>query len=254
MKKKMITLLAGAMMTIAMAGSAMAAFTDQSLVRVIYDTTSSTEIATNLGTISTLVGTSNNTITANPFLLSDFGATASLANLRVGYFVVGTAGVSSYAANSLTTTYMAPAKLTTFQSYGNSTISYYNSLGTADKIVASQTFTNSYFSDFNKPNVGSYGTTIFNGNVSSAPVTTTGETSLAALAASSPINMSLYQYAGQARAYAQGNQALTIALNADGTTTINATSAPAATPIPAAAYLLGSGLLGMVGIRRKMNK
>ncbi|AJE03234.1 hypothetical protein [Geobacter pickeringii] len=254
MKKKMIALIAGAMMSIAMAGSAMAAFTDQSLVQVIYDTTSSTEIATNLGTISSLVGTTNNTITANPFVLSDFGATASLANLRVGYFVTGTASVSGYAANApSTTTYLAAGRLTNFQSLGNLVTTYYNSLGTTDKIVASQSFANSYVSAYDKPNVASYGsnitTTTFGFNY-----TTTGEASLATLAANSPVSMSLYQYTGAARAYSQGVQALTVALNADGTTTINAQSAPAATPIPAAAYLLGSGLLGMVGIRRKMNK
>ena|SRR5208337_2544107 len=34
---------------------------------------------------------------------------------------------------------------------------------------------------------------------------------------------------------------------------VNGTVTATATPIPAAAYLLGSGLMGLVGIRRKMN-
>jgi len=40
---------------------------------------------------------------------------------------------------------------------------------------------------------------------------------------------------------------------ADGSTIINPEAA-APVPIPAAAYLLGSGLLGLVGIRRKARK
>jgi hypothetical protein len=43
----------------------------------------------------------------------------------------------------------------------------------------------------------------------------------------------------------------TIRTYADGTTQLNPTSV-AQTPVPAAVYLLGSGLLGLVGIRRKM--
>ena len=42
-------------------------------------------------------------------------------------------------------------------------------------------------------------------------------------------------------------QLSTITTNADGTTNISAT------PIPAAIYLMGSGLLGLVGIRRRKN-
>jgi hypothetical protein len=41
----------------------------------------------------------------------------------------------------------------------------------------------------------------------------------------------------------------TIRTLADGTSTIN----PSAVPVPAAVYLLGSGLLGLVGLRRRIS-
>jgi hypothetical protein len=46
-----------------------------------------------------------------------------------------------------------------------------------------------------------------------------------------------------------------IDMNQNGASVTNySNGAAAVTPIPAAAYLLGSGLMGLVGIRRKMNK
>jgi len=45
-------------------------------------------------------------------------------------------------------------------------------------------------------------------------------------------------------------QVLTVTMNTNGTTNVNATP----TPIPAAAWLLGSGLMGLFGIRRRTGK
>jgi len=46
--------------------------------------------------------------------------------------------------------------------------------------------------------------------------------------------------------------ALTVDMNSDGTFTENVAASP--TPVPAAVYLLGSGLMGLVGIRRRKRK
>ena len=53
-----------------------------------------------------------------------------------------------------------------------------------------------------------------------------------------------------------GGTVLTLDLNNDGTTAFTAIANEASatpTPIPAAAYLLGSGLMGLVGMRRRKN-
>ena len=49
-----------------------------------------------------------------------------------------------------------------------------------------------------------------------------------------------------------GVKLLDLTTNTDGTTTVNYVAPTAATPIPAAAWLLGSGLMGLFGMRRKM--
>jgi hypothetical protein len=59
----------------------------------------------------------------------------------------------------------------------------------------------------------------------------------------------LYYY-GDPNTVAPGVPLMKLTTNADGTTTASAASA--VVPIPAAVYLLGSGLLGLVGIRRRM--
>jgi hypothetical protein len=47
-----------------------------------------------------------------------------------------------------------------------------------------------------------------------------------------------------------GTFKLNLTTNVDGSTTIKSAAAPAV-PIPAAAWLLGSGLMGLVGLRRR---
>jgi hypothetical protein len=92
------------------------------------------------------------------------------------------------------------------------------------------------------------------------------DASLTTLAANAPISQNLYYSSNYNQGSTGSGKALTlinasdasgalqILTNSDGSTTIVNGASVSATPIPAAAYLLGSGLLGLFGIRRKNNK
>jgi hypothetical protein len=75
-----------------------------------------------------------------------------------------------------------------------------------------------------------------------------GEASLAALDTVGYVDQLLYYYSTPDDA-SSGSPLYTIRSWANGTSEIN----PNVVPIPAAVYLLGSGLLGLIGIRRKMS-
>src|SRR6266568_3846030 len=82
MKKKMTALLAGALLSVAFASNAMAAFTDLSLERFVYGSTN--EVATDLGNVNSLLGTTNNTIGAGSANFLSVGA--GTAPLYASYF------------------------------------------------------------------------------------------------------------------------------------------------------------------------
>ncbi len=64
------------------------------------------------------------------------------------------------------------------------------------------------------------------------------------------VDQYLYYYGSNPDLGGQGTAVAKIRTNADGSTTL---SSLAPTPIPAAIYLFGSGLVGLVGMRRKMS-
>ena len=100
MKKKMIALLAGALMSVAMSGSAFAFFGTVSgdtndLIRVVYDSTGTVEVATDLGAL----GTTGNL--AGAFSLSQFGPGKTDANLNVAYFAYDNTTNTFYATSTV---------------------------------------------------------------------------------------------------------------------------------------------------------
>jgi hypothetical protein len=249
MKKKMIALLAGALMMIS-ASSAFAAFSDLELIRVVYQRTGGTvEAATDLGNVNTLLASGGNvgggvnaftTITGTAFATSD---------LYVAYFAVDITGkkmwMSGTGAEGIGT-----LKTSLITGVANTLYTQYNSpapVAPATSTVGRSTGdAASYFKKADlSTSFGSFGNaiTIGAGNV---------EASLATLASGS-VSQNLYYFANFGGTLAertgvlsaQNGTTITILTNADGSTTVNAT------PIPAAIYLMGSGLLGMVGLRRK---
>lgn len=235
MMKKLATLLAAAAFMAVTAGNALAYFEDLSLVRVVYDSSSATgkEIAYDLGNINTYLAGGSFTTDA---ITTDFNGVA-LSNLRVAY----------YAYDSSTSSIWLSA--------GDTTPSVYASAFSNVQGAAIMGALNPYMSNVNgkaettanDPN--SY-VALFNaegnqpGTMAGAFGSNIGETSLANLA--SGVTQKLYFFA-DADNGATGELVLNFTTTDTGTTMTSA----APVPIPPSFLLMGSGLLGMVGIRRK---
>lgn len=239
MMKKLVTIIAAAMLTLGAAANAMAYFDDMSLVRVVYDSSNpaGVEVAQDLGNINTLLA-GGGTISTGSTILSDFGSVTA-DKLRVAYYAYD----SSTSSVWLTAGATAPNNYYgAYDSVSNggfmSGLGVYQFSGT-DKAVVSMSDAFSYYTLFNQSGnltgtfVGSFATDI-------------GEASLVDMATGT--DQKLYFFADANNA-GTGVMAMNITTNADGSTTLTAEATP--TPIPPSFLLMGSGLLGMVGIRRK---
>jgi hypothetical protein len=266
MKKKLVALLAAALMTVSFAGNAMAAFVQGDLIRVVYDTVGSREYATDLGSWATLTAnatTGNVTVGggADAFTLANTGA-ASLSNLMVGYFLVDNAVLNRAAVSGGTTApttgatlfsgYLANAGnlFANYQTNGQAVSGTTNSVYLLDKAAVG---TKTYFMnmDGSGASPGKFGGWINSANPS-------GTLNLAALSTVGYVDQTIYQWTGANlggnRATLAGTSAFTVRSMADGSTIINPGAVvPPAVPVPPAFFLMGSGLLGMFGIRRKKN-
>ena len=241
MKKKMIALLAAALLTVAFAGNAMAAFENYDLVRIAYQTAGGTaEVATDLGSIASLqAGTAANTtsfITGGTAAGTAFNNTA-LSNINVVYLAYDTNSSNNpiYVSGGST-----PAGLISGTQWGNANSliqSYYAGLSIANagakQVVGSQTAANSYVNNFGTD--GSLGLLLD----SSAEVNLTGAATQHLWLFSDTVNGSTPVDLG------------TITTNLNGTSNVNIATNVASTPIPPSFLLMGSGLLGMIGMRRK---
>jgi hypothetical protein len=120
-----------------------------------------------------------------------------------------------------------------------------NLAGSNTSITVSQSALYSYWNNMN-----SGGTTpgTFGGYLQN-----TAEANLAALATVGYVDQVLYYYGANPDGGTPGVQVGVLRTFADGSTMLNPMNDPGASvPVPAAAYLFGSGLLGLIGLRRKM--
>jgi hypothetical protein len=238
MKKKIIALLAGALMALS-AGSAFASFGDMELIRVFYDRNGA-EIATDLGSVTSL--------TAAGTITSKDGSFGSLTTGYAVYFAINHATNELWATGSNTTASLingTSGGMTTLKSGTTSMFGTYNTQGGTNYAGLASAI-NSY-----KNKVSAV-----QGNMSNAINNTYRLNTEASLASIIGVNgasttQTLYYWANGNTTVASekiGTAVATITTDSFGKTTVTAN-----TPIPAAAWLLGSGILGLFGIRRKMN-
>jgi len=238
MKKKMIALLAGALLTTAMAGNALAAFTDFDLIRVVYQrSTGTVEVATELGDINTLLAAGPNAATTGGAFTSVTGADLSAGDYWVAYFARDKVNKDLWFTGSADSK-IGSLKTGLIDGLYSNTVNLYNFVGgTAGdtQVSISTTEPNSY-------KVKTFGDGFSSVFIQGAETT---EASLADLA-NGPAVQDLYYFNSYGTSQF-GEKIASIATFADGSTVFNYQ----ATPIPPAFFLMGSGLLGMVGLRRK---
>jgi len=242
-KRKLVALIAAALMTLS-ASSAFAAFADLELIRVYYDRNGS-EIATDLGLVSnfTAAGASAN-------IDGSFG---SLTTGYAVYFALDrTTGMNDvWASGSVDTPSVITGGGLGMTSLKNGSVnmySLYNTQGGTDYTgLASNA--SSYKTKLSSTQ-GQLGSTI---SVGSRLNTEADLTALIA-AGTGSLTQALYFWDNALTTVAAdkiGVQVASITTNFDGSTIITSSTPAAPTPIPPAFLLMGSGLLGMVGLRRK---
>jgi hypothetical protein len=253
MKKKMIALLAGALMMIS-ASSAFAAFEYGNLERFVYG--ASNEVATDLGNVTTLLGTSDNTIGAGasnfiamgagsaPLYASYFGYDGNTGNM----WISAKQGLGSISLNA----HGSEAGYNSATSAADMMNAYYNSKSqvTSSGAVSAVSGRNdqgssTFFNSMDRLQDG-FGTFAGMIDVNYAPTSVTLDLTKAVTQGLSFFDASTYSDTTGIVFTEVGS----IRTNLDGTSTINAPVT--ATPIPPAFFLMGSGLLGMVGLRRRM--
>ena len=256
MKKKIMMLLATTMLLFGVSGQAMASLTASDLIRVVYKYDGSgVEVATDLagatGWTSGSAITSPVTYNTDNFLLSQFTGSA-WGDLRVAYYANTPLGVPGVPSGSfwfsgpdggMDNSASKKSLLTTGLSQMNGV--YSTAMGTGKQGTIQSTNDSSYYKkmNLNGTNIGSWGSYVGNGM---------GVKSLADLGTTGFVDQYLYYYPSATSNNAgTGVQVEKIRTYADGTTQVSAVSQVPEVPVPAALYLFGTGLLGLIGIRRK---
>ena len=228
--KKLISLIAMAAIGLVFtAGNALAYFEDGNLIRIVYSISGDLEVATDLGAWS---GIGENTAIGDDF--TSLTGT-NYADLQVAYMMdVDNTSYwfsSQLGVTPVTNTRTTPQNFTIQTTYG---------LDGSSMVAGSKANTGSYFVKMDNG-----GNAV--GKFSAFYVAELGEANLADLATVGYVDQSLFYFASKSTA---GVEVAVIRTMADGTTIINP-GTTTETPVPASLLLFGSGLLGLVGVRRK---
>ena len=254
--KKLIVLFAAAVLLLGFSGQAMAYFANGDLIQVVYQTGGTYEVGTDLGAFNLTTAYSGPSVNYTTPAIPGAGAAgafsgASWSQLQLAYFVMPQSDLTPFWTSGPAAGQVSNSRQNgNWNSAANSILSEYSSTagGTATPGTATlaqtsilQSGLQSYWT---KANASGLKVGLFSGFTK-----TSGEQNLGALAtAGNYVDSYIYYYANPAIS-ASGVQVADIRTNSDGTSTLMGT--PVATPIPAPALLLGSGLLGLIGIRRK---
>jgi hypothetical protein len=237
--KKVLMFLVVSLFLFSLSGQAFAAFALGDLIRVVYQDNGNVEYATDLGAFSATTPIPSNMPFAgqDTFSTGTFGTTFD--HLYVGYFVVTTTN-QAWTSGPLTGQQAGNRKGNAFFSAGSSVVNYYHAMGSGTSYQGDKGNLSSYFTKMDNA-------TLNNGIMGTLIPAANAEASLAALATTGYVDQMLYYYTGTASGAPKGSAVAYIRTFADGHTELHGV------PIPAAVYLFGSGLLGLVGIRRRMS-
>jgi hypothetical protein len=241
-----------AVLMLGISGQAMAAFTqDGELIRVVFSSAGVYETATDLGSVTALTtNTGANVVyNTNNFDLAALGGTSTAADSYVVYFSTAASPNRAWVSGSTSLTTMTGVKsaYSGFAGGAHSAEGLYSVQGGgATQVTVLMSDPASFWTQLTNSGSGI-------GNMKGYVAASSGvaTTSLADLTTVGYVDQKLFYFASASGiGNTTGVQVATIRTFADGHTELNPVTP--AVPIPAAVYLLGSGLLGLVGIRRKM--
>lgn len=241
--KKLLGVLAAGLLVFGVAGQAKAAFSSGDIVEVVYQTTAAggtTELATDLGSAATATVASINALNSSVNLSSYF---SNLTGLEVAFFAGTVSPRQLWTSAAVGSTPTAQGTLltavtainTVYTTYAGATAAV-NS-GTAVSVTSPISFANGYYNILDKNNpllAGSLGGYVLPGTTEQALLN--GSSTLESFMKLSTSNSPLFTL----------DATLTGGIL---TTTAQPNASPV--PIPPSVLLFGSGLLGLVGIRRR---